>query len=345
MATQNGSSNVTASNGVPQTKTALKVVFGAMTVGKEGAEGARVHDTKDIASVLDVLQKHGHDEVDTARVYGASEELLGQVNWKDRGIVLDTKLNPGRFGPKPYSHKKNDLKRGLTDSLQALQTDKVDLWYLHTPDHSTPYEETLEAVNELYKAGYFQRFGISNYAAWEVAQICEMCERNGWKKPDVYQGCYHALQRTVEPELFPCLRHYGIAFYAFSPLAGGMLTGKYQRDTSEHEQGSRYDPNRRQGKNFRGRYWNEPYFAALDVIRPVADKLGMTIAEAALRWSSHHSLMKRENGDAVIIGASSAAQLEENLRYLEKDPLPDELVRAFDEAWVIVKGVCKSYFM
>ncbi|KAF8852508.1 keto reductase [Acephala macrosclerotiorum] len=332
-------------NGLPQSATALKVVFGAMTLGKEGAEGARVHGLEDCASMLDILQKHGHSEIDTARVYGASEELLGQLGWQERGILMDTKLNPRRFGPNPYTHKKDDLNRGLKDSLQALQTDKVNLWYLHTPDRTTPYKETLEAVNELYKAGHFQRFGISNYAAWEVAQIWELCDRNGWKKPDIYQGCYHALQRSVEPELFPCLRRYGIAFYEFSPLAGGMLTDKYQRDTTEHEPGSRFDPARMQGKNFRGRYWNNAYFDAMDVIRPVAKRLGMTTAEATLRWSSHHSLMKREYGDAVIIGASGAEQLEENLTNLEKGPLPDEMVKAFDEGWAIVKGVCGSYYM
>lgn len=95
-----------------------------------------MHSLEDCASLLDVLQKHGHNEIDTARVYGASEELLGQLNWQSRGLVLDTKLNPRRFGPKSYSHKKDDLKRGLADSLQALQADKVDLFYLHTPDVS-----------------------------------------------------------------------------------------------------------------------------------------------------------------------------------------------------------------
>ncbi|KAI1378724.1 aldo/keto reductase [Hypoxylon crocopeplum] len=345
MATKTNTSEVAHTNGAAKSATALKVVFGAMTLGKEGAEAARVHDLKDCAAMLDILQKYGYNEVDTARVYGASEEILGQLNWQGRGIVLDTKLNPLRFGPKPYSHKRDDLKRGITDSLQALKADKVDLWYLHTPDHNTPYEETLEAVNELYKAGLFKRFGVSNYAAWEVAQICELCERNGWKKPDVYQGCYHALQRSVEPELFPCLRHYGIAFYAFSPLAGGMLTDKYQRDTTEHEQGSRFDPSRMQGKSFRRRYWNDAYFEALDVIRPVARKLGLTTAEAAVRWLVHHSSLKGECGDAVIIGASSAAQLEENLANVKKDPLPDELVKAFDEAWSTVKGVCGTYHM
>lgn len=200
-------------------------------------------------------------------------------------------------------------------------------------------------VNELHKAGHFTRFGISNYSAWEVAQICEMCDRNGWKKPDVYQGCYHALQRNVEPELFPCLRNYGIAFYAFSPLAGGLLTDKYKRDMNEYEEGCRYDPKRMQGKNFRGRYWNDAYFDALDVVRPVARRLGMATSEAALRWLRHHSLLKSEKGDGMITGANSPAQLEENLALLEKGPLPGEMVDAFDKAWLIARGACAPYFM
>lgn len=298
-----------------------------------------------------MFQAHGHNEIDSARVYGggSSEEYLGQLQWQQRGIVMDTKLSPRRpLQPGPstrtYTHRKEDLEPALLESLNALQTGNVDMWYLHAPDHETPYAETLEAVNELYKQGYFKRFGISNYAAWEVAQICELCDRHGWKKPDVYQGVYNALHRAVEPELFPCLRHYGIAFYEFNPVAGGMLTDRYQRDTSQHEEGSRFDPNRSQGANYRGRYWNDAYFDALDVIRPVAKKLGMTTAEAAVRWVSHHSLMKKEHGDAVIIGASSAAQLEENLTNLEQGPLPDEMLKAFDEGWAIVKGICRPYF-
>lgn len=106
------------------------------TKPKPGAEGARIHTVEDVASVIDVLQQHGHNEIDTARVYGTSEALLGQLNWQARGLVVDTKLNPRRMGPYQYSHKKEDLKRGLLDSLQALNTDKVDLFYLHAPDVS-----------------------------------------------------------------------------------------------------------------------------------------------------------------------------------------------------------------
>lgn len=213
-----------------------------------------------------------------------------------------------------------------------------------TFQHNTPYAETLEAVNELYRAGLFNKFGICNFAAWEVAQICELCNQNGWKKPDIYQGAYSALQRGNEAELFPCLRAYNISFYCFSPLAGGMLTDRYGRETAdaEHEGGGRFDPKAR--GFYRKLYWNEPTFAALDVIRPLAQKHGMTTSEAALRWTSHHSAMKGEKGDAAVIGASSAKQLEENLANLEKGPLPQDLVEAFEEAWQIVKVNTAPYF-
>lgn len=300
--------------------------------------------------MLDVSQAHGHNEVDTARVYGggSSEEYLGQLKWKERGLVMDTKLSPRKkniVGPKAYSHAKDALKPALLESLEALQTDQVDMWYLHAPDHDVPYAETPEAVNELYEAGYFRRFGISNYAAWEVAQICELCAARGWKKPDAYQGVYNALHRAVEPELLPCLRHYGVAFYAFNPVAGGLLTDAYQR-TTRAAPGSRFDPARAQGANYRRRYWQDAYFDALDdVMRPAARRLGLTTAEAALRWVCHHSSLRARGGDdAVITGASSATQLEANLASLEKGPLPEEMVWAFDEGWAMVKGSFSPYY-
>jgi len=329
-------------------KTAVKIVFGAMTLGKKGAEQVRVHDIGEATAILDTFQKYGHDEIDTAIVYGggSSEKILGELHWQDRGIVLDTKFSPRTdlgLGV-PATHSPEHLREALKQSLKSLQTDKIDMWYLHAPDRSTPYEVTLREVNNLYKQGYFKRFGISNYAAWEVAQIVEICDKNGWIKPTAYQGVYNALHRAVEPELFPCLRHYGISFYEFNPLAGGYLTDRYTRDQSQVEEGSRFDPNRRQGQNYRQRYWNDAYFDALDILRPVVRKHGISEAEAALRWVTNHSQLKREFGDAIIIGASSAKQLDENLTNLEKGPLPDDVLKAFDEGWARVKGICASYF-
>jgi aflatoxin B1 aldehyde reductase len=165
----------------------------------------------------------------------------------------------------------------------------------------------------MYDEGLFRRFGISNFPAWQVAQVCEICTRNNWKKPDVYQGLYSALQRAVEAELLPCLKYYGIAFYEFNPLAGGMLTDKYQRDATEWPTGSRFDPVEG-AAHYRARYWNDAYFDALEIIRPVAEKLGISTADAALRWARYHSKLRGEAGNAVIVAATSAKQLEGNLR-------------------------------
>jgi len=331
-------------------KTNINIVFGAMTIGKPGAEQARVHSLDDSKALLDIFQKHGHNEIDTARYYGegSSEEYLGQLGWQDRGIVMDTKLYPtrGKFPGAQLSHEPEDLRTNLIRSLEALKTKKVDMWYLHGPDRTTPYEVTLKAVNDLHKEGYFDRFAISNYMAWEVAQICELCDRNGWIKPCAYQGVYNALHRTVEQELFSCLRKYGMAFYAYNPLAGGYLTDRYHRDDEEskHEEGSRFDPNRVQGKMYRARYWNKEYFDALDILRPVVKKHGLTEAECALRWMTHHSQLKRELNDAIIIGASSTKHLEQNLIDLEKGPLPNEVLEALDRGWEKVRGISWKYW-
>jgi len=339
----------------PQPKTAVKVVFGAMTFGKEGAEQVRVHDPVEAGKILDTFEKHGHNEIDTAIVYGggSSEQLLGQLISSGpesrRQLIIDTKFSPGTplFPNVKTTHRPEHLREALKRSLISLKTEKIDMWYLHAPDHSTPYEITLREVNNLYKEGYFNRFGISNYAAWEVAQIVEICDKNGWIKPTAYQGIYNGFHRLVEPELFPCLRHYGISFYEYNPLAGGFLTDRYTRESqpgSDIEAGSRFDPNRDQGRNYRVRYWNDAYFDALEILRAAVKKAGISEAEAALRWIANHSLLKREFGDAVIIGASSARQLEDNLTNLEKGPLPEEVLKAFDEGWEHVKSVARPYF-
>jgi aflatoxin B1 aldehyde reductase len=243
-----------------------------------------------------------------------------------------------------YDHSPEGLRLNLMASLKALNTDKVDMWYLHGPDRTIPYEITLKAVNDLHKEGYFKALGISNYMSWEVAQIMEICRSNGYIQPTVYQGVYNAIQRTVEPELFSCLRKYGIKFYAFSPLAGGFFTGRYTSQDDQAEAGSRFDPSRIQGEHHRNRYWNDTYFSAVKLVRNVAEAYKLTVPEVALRWISHHSCLSRKTGDAVIIGASSAKHTEQNLLDLEKGPLPDEVVKALDDAWLSVKAISANYW-
>ncbi|GAA5949565.1 hypothetical protein JCM3765_002705 [Sporobolomyces pararoseus] len=326
-------------------QSAQNIVLGLMTWGKEGTSGARVHDIKDCEKMLDVFVKHGHNEVDSARVYcgGTSEEYLGQIDWKSRGIIVDTKLFPfPDFLGKPIKHTEECIREHIEIQLANIKTECIDMWYLHGPDRSTPYEETLRVVNDLYKEGKFKRFGISNYMSWEVAEMVGICEKNGWIKPTAYQGLYNALHRNVEPELFPCLRKFGISFYEFNPLGGGFFTGQYEPGGKSVEKGSRFDAETGQGKLYRQRYWNDNYFKALELIGPVANKFNLSLAEVALRWISHHSLLSREKGDAVLIGASSVGHLESNLIDLEKGPLPEEVVKALDEAWDLVRPVASK---
>jgi aflatoxin B1 aldehyde reductase len=120
-------------------------------------------------------------------------------------------------------------------------------------------------------------------------------------------------------------------------------SGRY-KDLHQSAQEGRFDPNTQQGKMYRARYWTESYFKALKVVDEAAEKAGLTMAEVALRWVSHHSQMKREYGDSVIIGASSVKHLEQNLLDLEKGPLPDEVVKSLDEAWGVVKGEVYKYW-
>ncbi|KAI0975217.1 Aldo/keto reductase [Xylaria arbuscula] len=317
----------------------MKVVCGTMSFGTANTRGSpHINNVEQAAQVLEVFQRHGHNELDSARAYGegTTEELLGEVKWENRGLKMDTKLYPtaGHTLEKTagYSHTPEDVRRGLLDSLKALKADKIEMFYLHGPDRKHPYEDTLRAVNELHREGYFNRFGVSNYMAWEVAQMCEISEKHGWIKPTAYEGHYHALQRRVEDELFPCLRHYGISFYVYSPLASGFLTGRYERGQPVG--------------NFHLQYhWNKDYYDALDVIKPVAQKLGLTVSEMALRWLVHHSALRRELGDAIILGAGSLGNLENNLTDLEKGPLPEEAVKALDDGWLACKGGCGKYHL
>ncbi|KAL2706290.1 hypothetical protein AAEP93_001540 [Penicillium crustosum] len=335
--------------------TALPIVLGSMTIGKPNTAHVRIGDIEGASSMLDVFQKHGHNKIDTARVYGAgtTEQYLAEANWRKRGLVVDTKLYPTArrdmkwLTPELWTHEPKDVRLGLMESLKALRAeeDGVDLFYLHGPDRSTRIEETLAEVDKLYREGHFQRFGISNFQSWEVAQICEICEKFGFIKPTTYQGIYNAYQRSIEAELLPCLRHYGIGLYAFQPLAAGLLTSRYRRHQplEDYETGSRFDPRTESNLVYHSRYLTDRNFDALDLLRPLAMKHGLSEAECALRWIVNHSALKKEFQDAVLIGASSPSQLEQNLLDLEKGPLPEEIVQALDEGWRLISGTYRYW--
>jgi len=321
-----------------------RVILGLMTLGPDESKGARITSVDEYNKILDYFQGRGYNEVDTARVYvgGLQESFTRSANWQSRGLTLATKCAP----LEPGMHKPDKLRGQCEASLEELGTGCVDIYYLHVPDHSVPYEETLEGINALHKEGKFVQFGLSNYAAWEVAEIYNICKERGFVKPTVYQAMYNAITRGIDPELIPCCRKYGIDIVIYNPLAGGIFSGKYK--TKDVPKEGRYsDISSRQGAMYRERYFKDAVFDALNIIEPVVQKHNLTLLETALRWCVHHSELKTKvkgGNDGIIIGISSLKQLESNLADLEKGPLPEEVVKVLDEAWLITKPTTPAYF-
>jgi aflatoxin B1 aldehyde reductase len=310
----------------------VKFILGTMTFGREVTEG-------EADRMLGLFLDAGHREVDTAAVYsdGRSEEILGRIltRARSRKVFLATKVKPrGPGGLRP-----TQLRRQFEASLKRLGRDSVDLLYLHAPDLKTPIESTLQACQELFEAGKFRFLGLSNYAAWQVVDIWHICGGNGWVAPTVYQGMYNAVTRDVEPELLPSLQRLRAGFYAYNPLAGGLLTGKHVPMEKPPGEGrfALYPI-------YQDRYWKRTYHEAMNAVRNSCAQHHIPMAEAALRWLRHHSSISGPARHGVLVGATRVDQLEANLRSWGQGPLPPDVVAGFDSAWEIARPDCQRYF-
>ena len=319
-------------------KDAASVVLGAVAFGKPKAT-TRDHPLATDAACEDLLQafvSHGGMELDTARVYqnGNSEEVLGR-SASAKTLRIATKYHPSLPGG-PIEQ--------LDQSLSALGRKTVPIYYLHMPSAEIVLEDTLAEINTGYAAGKFEAFGLSNFPAWQVVEISQFCQRQGYVLPTVYQGVYNALNRTSEYELVPVLRNYGIKYYTHGSLASGFLTGKYKQGVAPVRGVDRF-AQRRRIKQYEERYLNrDEMFAALTSIDDAASSAGLTgVLEAAVRWTQNHSAVDASLGDAVLIGVSRIEQLEPVMLASKKGPLPDAVVDAFEAANDIVKMKSEYY--
>ncbi|XP_072282210.1 aflatoxin B1 aldehyde reductase member 2-like [Pyxicephalus adspersus] len=323
----------------PPPPRAPHTVLGTMEFGRR-------MDARQSGEAVREFLRRGHDELDTAFMYadGETEKVLGGLGLGG-GVKLATKANPWEG----KTLRAQSVRQQLETSLQRLQTPSVHLFYLHAPDHQTPVEETLAACQQLYQEGKFKELGLSNYASWEVMEIYCICKKNNWVLPTVYQGMYNATTRQVETELLPCLRQLGIRFYAYNPLAGGLLTGKYQyEDKDKAKDACRFFGNS-WAEAYRNRYWKKHHFQAIDLVRRSLEEMYSadvrpSLTAAALRWMYHHSKLQGNRGDAVILGMSSTEQLLDNLAGAEGGPLLPPVVTAFNNAWNLVAHDCPNYF-
>ncbi|KAL6693346.1 NADP-dependent oxidoreductase domain-containing protein [Trichoderma pleuroticola] len=306
-----------------------RLVFGAANFDA----GLAFPKIEQAAEVLDAVERVGIKQVDTAQLYGTSEEFLGKLKASSR-FTIDTK-HIGGWVP-GQSTRARVVERGL-ESLQKLGVDKVHIFYLHAPDPKASLEETLAGVDDLYRQGKFEKFGLSNYNADEVKAVLKIVKEKGYVAPTVYQGNYNPVARRSESELFPIFRENGIAFYAYSAIAGGFLT----KSSEQFRQGpggeGRWNKESSLGQMYHALYNRPKFLEALDIWNEASNVSGIPKAELAYRWVAYHSALKEHLGDGIVLGASRITQLEQTVAGLNNGPLPESVVKTIEEVWQLVK--------
>ena len=316
---------------------AAPVVLGAVAFGKPKPT-TRDHPLSSDEScnaLLEAFAGLGGRELDTSRVYqdGNCEAVIGRVT-AGATMRIGTKYHPTLPGG-PV------LQMGQT--LEALNRDKVSIYYLHVPSTEIPLEDTLKEINDCYIAGHMEAFGLSNFPAWQVVEICHYCSRMGFVPPTVYQGVFNAVNRTAEYELIPVLRNYGIRYYTHGTLASGFLTGKYRRGVEPVAGVDRF-AQRRRIKQYQERYLHRTeMFDAVEAISQASESVGISTMEATIRWTQHHSVVDADLGDAILIGVSRLEQLEPIMTASKGGPLPQQVVDAFEVASDLVKMRSEYY--
>jgi aryl-alcohol dehydrogenase-like predicted oxidoreductase len=317
-------------------RTDLKVsrlCFGTMTFG-------RPIDQSTANRMVDRCIAAGINFMDTANAYqhGGSEAILGEaLKGKRQGVILSTKVHHKMGdGPDMAGLSRPAIQRALDDSLKRLQTDYLDIYYLHEPDYDVPIEESLAAMNSLVKAGKVRYMGVSNYASWQIVEIHCLCEKNGWQKPMIMQPMYSLVARGIEQEFLPMAKRLGLSTVVYNPLAGGLLSGKH--DPNKITPGGRFDPAFWGMKLYQDRYWHPETFRAVEALKKVAAGAGRSLPGLAFAWLLHHTA-----ADCTLLGASRLEQLEENLKLCEQGPLPPEAVKACDDVWQQYRGPLPYY--
>jgi aryl-alcohol dehydrogenase-like predicted oxidoreductase len=299
-----------------------RLAFGALTLSNgHPMMGVAKLRGADADAIVGQALDAGINFFDTADIYaaGESEQVLGHALRAHRDeVVIATKVM-GRMGAPLIQAglTKRHINWAIDQSLGRLGTDWVDVYIAHNEDARTPLEETLEALDAVVRAGKARYLGFSNWSAWKVAAALELQRANGWAQFTHGQMYYSLLGRDIERDLVPLSEHYGTGITAWSPLAGGFLSGKYPRGAADN-------PGDRLTTLGDMPFDREIGYALVDALRAMAGDLDATVAQVALAW-----LLARPVVDSVILGASKPAQLTDNLGAADL-VLPPELAARLD---------------
>jgi aryl-alcohol dehydrogenase-like predicted oxidoreductase len=294
--------------------------LGTMTFG-----GATDEPTS--GRIIGKARDAGINFIDTADAYnsGGSEEVVGRALKADRDAwVLATKLaNPMGKGPNDRGLSRKWIMRAVEASLRRLGTDYIDIYYLHKEDHDTHLEETVRAMGDLVRAGRIRHFAVSNHRAWRIAEICGICDRLGIDRPIASQPYYNAMNRMPEVEHLPACASLGLGVVPYSPLARGVLTGKYAPDAAapvDTRAG-------RQDRRMLQTEWRPESLKLAQTIKAHAAARGITAGQFAVAWVLNNRLVT-----AAIAGPRTEAQWDDYLGSLdyrftgEDEALVDRLV-------------------
>lgn len=299
-----------------------ELCLGTMGFGTEAGWGA---DKDTSFAIMEAYANAGGNFLDTANIYkmGTSERIIGEfVSPRDRDYwVIATKysLKDNNTNPNASGNNRKNMMRSVEESLKRLQTDFIDVLYLHIWDDLTPIDEVLRGLDDLIRQGKVSYAAISDTPAWIVAKGNTMAELMGWSQFIALQVEYSLLQRTPERDLIPMAKHYNMTVTPWAPLAGGALTGKYLRgDAGRLKEGS----NR----------LNERSASITRVVMAIAEELGVQPAHVALKWT-----MQKGFSCIPIVGATKLQQLAENLQTVDVTLSAEQLQR-LDDASAIVMG-------
>jgi aryl-alcohol dehydrogenase-like predicted oxidoreductase len=280
------------------------MIFGAKRYGCD-------EDTA--AKLIRRYLESGGNVIDTADIYRSSEEICGRAlrGIRDQ-VVVSTKFGmPAGVGPNNRGGGRVHIRAACETSLRRLNTDRIDIYWLHVDDEATPLEETITALHDLVRAGKVLYLGLSNLRAYRAMKALNICDRLGGPRFIAYQGDYSPMVRGLEREHFSLFAEEGLGFMSWSPLGAGMLTGKVQRDNTT-------EPTRLNQRSIAvdGLHKNEHGFAVAELVQELAGEVGCTPAQLALAWQRTRPV------SSVILGARTLEQLDDNLAALDLTVLP-----------------------
>lgn len=278
--------------------------------------------------IIDRALDAGMRVLDTANAYnaGESERVVGRALARmspslRAEVQVHTKIGFGRIDGKPEGLSGAAIRRAVDESLARLAIERIDVYYLHVPDRSTPIEESLSAMAELHRAGKIAAIGVSNYGSWEILEMFAICDGLGVPRPAISQVIYNVLIRQIEIEYLRFAAKYHVHTTVYNPLAGGLLARADDREAGPPA-GSRFATN----SIYTGRYWTPGMHAAAAELRAAAADQGVSSIELAYRW-----LRDRPGVDSVLVGPASVAHLDDALAAWSGPPLPAELTTRADE--------------